>query len=106
MKDILRKPVLWMAVMTCVFCTAVLKIQYDIEHEQPDRKFIALVNAMYAGETEYIRVYSEDDKDMTDSVLMAFEEEWREKDYQAIYEGFKDRYIIRYDTAGADLNMK
>lgn len=104
MKKVFGKHVFCMAVMTCVFCALVLKVQYDNEHTEPDRKFIALMDAMYEGKTEYIHIYSTDGKDMTDPVLAAYEEEWKEKDYRAVYESFTDSYIIRYDAENADLN--
>ena len=104
MKRLLKKRIFWMGVMTTAYIFLCMKLEYDLKNEQPSAKFEAIIDTMYRGETESVRILTTDGIDVTDVVLEHCRKAYLKKDYDVIYESFKDRYVICYDPLHADLN--
>lgn len=104
MKRFMKQPVFWMIVLTLGYFCVSVKLEYDRNNVKPSKRFEVMVDAMYRGETEQIRILTTDGTDVTDVVLKSYKRAYQRHDYDAIYEGFQDTFVICYDPLHADLN--
>ena len=104
MKRFMKNPVFLMIVFTLGYSGVIVKLEYDCNNVKPSKQFEVMVDAMYRGEIEYIRIHTTDGTDVTDVVLKSYKKAYQRQDYDAIYEGFLDTYVICYDPVHADLN--
>ncbi|MGM9941597.1 MAG: hypothetical protein ACI32N_06350 [Bulleidia sp.] len=104
MKRMNRQPVFWMVVMTVVYFCVSVKQESDRMNMKPPKQFTAMLDAMYRGETEQIRILTTDGTDVTETVLKGYEKAYQRHDYDGIYTCFQDIYVICYDPVHADLN--
>ena len=104
MKRFMKNPVFWMIVLTLGYSGMSVKLEYDRNNVKPSKQFEVMVDALYRGEKEYIRIHTTDGTDVTDVVLKSYQRAYQRQDYNTIYKGFQDTYVICYDPEHADLN--
>lgn len=93
---IVKKPVIWLAVITISFL-------YWVYFKQPEYNkvpwsFDMFLTMLYEEQNTTARIFTQNDKDITDSFKEKYRELYEKGNHKAIYDAVADDYIITYSS--------
>ena len=93
---IVKKPVIWLSVITISFL-------YWLYFKQPEYNkvpwsFDMFLTMLYEEQNTTARIFTQNDKDITDSFKEKYRELYEKGNHKAIYDAVADGYIITYSS--------
>ena len=93
---IVKKPVIWLAVITISFlCWVYFK---QPEYNKVPWSFDMFLTMLYEEQNSSARIFTQNDKDITDSFKEKYRKLYEKGNHKAIYDAVADGYIITYSS--------
>lgn len=93
---IVKKPVIWLTVITVSFlCWVYFK---QPEYNKVPWSFDMFLTMLYEEENTSARIFTQNDKDITDSFKEKYSDLYKKGNHKAIYDAVADGYIITYGS--------
>lgn len=93
---IVKKPIIWLTVITVSFlCWVYLK---QPEYNKVPWSFDMFLTTLYEEQNTTARIFTQNDKDITDSFKEKYRELYENGNHRAIYDAVADGYVITYSS--------
>lgn len=94
--NFVKKPVIWLAVLTVAFLGWVYFKQP--EYDQTPWSFDMFLTMLYEDKNSSARIFTQDDKDITEDFKEECRDLYESGNYKAIYDAVADGYVITYSS--------
>lgn len=94
--SIIKKPIIWLTVITVTFlCWIYFK---QPEYNKVPWSFDMFLTMLYEEQNTTARIFTQNDKDITDSFKEKYRELYKKGNHRAIYDAVADGYVITYSS--------